>query len=201
MKRLFGKHILLGITGGIAAYKSAELTRRLKQAGAEVRVVMTQAATEFVTPLTFQSLSGNAVHTELMDETTASGMGHIELTRWADAILIAPASANSIAKLAQGRADDLLTTLCLASEAPVAYAPAMNRIMWHDLATVSNCKILQQRGLKQFGPGSGPQACGETGEGRMLEVPELLEKLATIFKSGDLQTLKLIITAGQAERG
>jgi len=196
MKRLRGKHILLGITGGIAAYKSADLTRRLKEAGADVRVVMTQAATEFVTALTFQALSGHPVHTELMDETATSGMGHIELARWADAILIAPASANSIAKLAQGRADDLLTTVCLASEAPLAYAPAMNRVMWDDLATQSNIKTLQQRGMQQFGPDSGAQACGETGAGRMLEVPKLLDKLAALFKSGDLQALNIMITAG-----
>jgi phosphopantothenoylcysteine decarboxylase/phosphopantothenate--cysteine ligase len=118
MKRLSGKHILLGITGGIAAYKSADLTRRLRDAGAQVRVVMTRAATEFVTPLTFQALSGNPVHTQLLDEKTEAGMGHIELARWADAVLIAPASANCLSKLAQGRADDLLTTLCLATSAP-----------------------------------------------------------------------------------
>ena len=135
MKRLHGKHILLGITGGIAAYKSAELTRRLKDAGADVRVVMTRAATEFVTALTFQALSGNPVHTELLDESAEAGMGHIELARWADAVLVAPASANFIAKLAQGRADDLLSTLCLATEAPLAFAPAMNHVMWGDLAT------------------------------------------------------------------
>ncbi len=146
MKRLHGKHILLGITGGIAAYKSAELTRRLKDAGADVRVVMTRAATEFVTALTFQALSGNPVHTELLDESAEAGMGHIELARWADALLVAPASANFIAKLAQGRADDLLSTLCLATEAPLAYAPAMNRVMWDDLATQANCKKLLQRG-------------------------------------------------------
>jgi len=139
-KRLHGKHILLGITGGIAAYKSAELTRRLKEAGAIVRVVMTHSATEFVTALTFQALSGNPVHTHLLDESAEAGMGHIELARWADMILVAPASANFIAKLAQGRADDLLSTICLASEATVAYAPAMNHAMWSDKTTQANCK-------------------------------------------------------------
>lgn len=196
MKRLHGKHILLGITGGIAAYKSAELTRRLKDAGAEVRVVMTRAATEFVTPLTFQALSGNPVHTALLDETSEAGMGHIELARWADAVLVAPASANVIAKLAQGRADDLLSTLCLATEAPLAIAPSMNRVMWHDPATQANCKTLKQRSVLQFGPDSGLQACGENGEGRMLEVPELIDKLANCFESGELQALNVVITAG-----
>lgn len=196
MKRLHGKQILLGITGGIAAYKSAELTRRLKDVGADVRVVMTQAATEFVTPLTFQALSGNPVHTELLDESAEAGMGHIELARWADAILIAPASANFIAKLAQGRADDLLSTLCLATESPLAFAPSMNRAMWGNLATQANCKALQQRGYFQFGPESGEQACGENGEGRMMEVPDLIDRLANCFESGELQALNVVITAG-----
>ncbi len=196
MKRLHGKHILLGITGGIAAYKSAELTRRLRDAGADVRVVMTRAATEFVTALTFQALSGNPVHTALLDESAEAGMGHIELARWADAILIAPASANFIAKLTQGRADDLLSTLCLATESPLAFAPSMNRAMWGDLATQANCKALQKRGYFQFGPESGEQACGENGEGRMMEVPDLINKLASCFESGELQALNVIITAG-----
>jgi phosphopantothenoylcysteine decarboxylase/phosphopantothenate--cysteine ligase len=196
MKRLHGKNILLGITGGIAAYKSAELTRRLKDAGADVRVAMTHAATEFVTPLTFQALSGHPVHTELLDESAEAGMGHIELARWADAILIAPTSANFIAKLAQGRADDLLSTICLATEAPLAFAPAMNQAMWNDLATQANCKTLRQRGLFQFGPASGEQACGEVGEGRMMEVPELIEQLADCFERGELQAVNVMITAG-----
>ena len=196
MKRLHGKNILLGITGGIAAYKSADLTRRLKDAGADVRVAMTQAATEFVTPLTFQALSGNPVHTELLNEEAEAGMGHIELARWADAVLIAPTSANFIAKLAQGRADDLLSTICLATEAPLAFAPAMNQAMWHDLATQANCKTLRQRGLFQFGPASGEQACGEIGEGRMMEVPELIENLANCFEHGELQAVNIMITAG-----
>ena len=196
MNTLNGKHIILGITGGIAAYKSAELTRRLRDAGATVRVVMTRAATGFVTPLTFQALSGNPVHTELLDEQAEAGMGHIELARWADAILIAPASANSMARLAQGRADDMLTTLCLASEAPLALAPAMNRVMWNDIATQNNVNTLKQRGVHLFGPASGAQACGETGEGRMLEVPELIEALSALFKSGALQDIDVLITAG-----
>ena len=196
MKRLLGKNILLGVTGGIAAYKSAELTRRLKDAGAEVRVAMTRAATEFVTPLTFQALSGHPVHTELLDENAEAGMGHIELARWADAILVAPASANFIAKLAQGRADDLLSTLCLASKAPLAFAPAMNQAMWHNPATQANCATLRQRGLRQFGPASGEQACGEVGEGRMLEVPELIDQLAHCFEHGALEGVHIMITAG-----
>jgi phosphopantothenoylcysteine decarboxylase/phosphopantothenate--cysteine ligase len=196
MNTLNGKHIILGISGGIAAYKSAELTRRLRDAGALVRVVMTRSATEFVTPLTFQALSANPVHTELLDEEAEAGMGHIELARWADAILIAPASANCMAKLAQGRADDLLTTLCLASEAPLAIAPAMNRVMWSDVATQDNCHILKQRGVHLLGPVSGSQACGETGEGRMLEVPELIAALSGLFKSGVLQDINVLITAG-----
>lgn len=196
MKRLQGQNILLGVSGGIAAYKSAELTRRLRDAGANVRVVMTQAATEFVTPLTFQALSGNPVHTELLDLDAEAGMGHIELARWADAILLAPASANTISRLAQGRADDLLSTVCLASQAQLAYAPAMNRVMWEDAATQSNCKILRQRGCLQLGPNSGSQACGETGEGRLLEVADIIEQLADSFTSGSLQGLQILVTAG-----
>ncbi len=196
MNTLNGKHILLGITGAIAAYKSAELTRRLRDAGAVVRVVMTRGATEFVTPLTFQALSGNPVHTELLDEKAEAGMGHIQLARWADAILIAPASANCLAKLAQGRADDLLTTLCLASEAPLALAPSMNRAMWQDPATRSNVNTLQQRGVHLFGPGTGAQACGESGEGRLLEVPELIAALSSLFRTGALQDINVLITAG-----
>ena len=196
MNTLNGKHIILGITGGIAAYKSAELTRRLRDTGSEVRVVMTRGATEFVTPLTFQALSANPVHTELLDENAEAGMGHIELARWSDAILIAPATANCIAKLAQGRADDLLTTLCLASEAPLAIAPSMNRIMWSDVATQANINVLKQRAVHLFGPDSGAQACGETGEGRMLEVPELIAALSGLFKSGALQDIDVLITAG-----
>jgi phosphopantothenoylcysteine decarboxylase/phosphopantothenate--cysteine ligase len=196
MNTLNGKHIILGITGGIAAYKSAELTRHLRDTGAVVRVVMTRGATGFVTPLTFQALSANPVHTELLDEDAEAGMGHIELARWADAILIAPASANCMAKLAQGRADDLLTTLCLASEAPLAIAPSMNRIMWSDVATQANFNVLKQRGVHLFGPDSGAQACGETGEGRMLEVPDLITALSGLFKSGVLQDIDVLITAG-----
>jgi len=190
------KHIIIGITGGIAAYKTADLTRRLIEAGADVRIMMTTAATEFVSPLTFQALSGHPVFFDDESNDSSSGMQHIELARWADAIIIAPASANTIAKLAQGRADNLLTTTCLASEAIKYFAPAMNRVMWHDLSTQSNCKKLVDKNWAQLGPASGLQACGETGEGRMLEVSDILMALAHGFKSGVLQGLKLVVTAG-----
>ena len=200
MNKLTGKHIVIGITGGIAAYKSADLTRRLIEADADVRIVMSHAATKFVTPLTFQALSGHPVFFDNSDDAkssgASSGMKHIELARWADAIIIAPASANTIAKLAHGRADNLLTTLCLASEAIKCFAPAMNRVMWDDLSTQVNCKNLIERNWQQFGPGSGSQACGEMGEGRMLEVSEMLTSLEQCFKSGVLQGLNLVITAG-----
>jgi phosphopantothenoylcysteine decarboxylase/phosphopantothenate--cysteine ligase len=196
MNKLNGKNIIIGITGGIAAYKSADLTRRLKEAGADVRIVMTRAATEFVTPLTFQALSGYPVFFDNADDSAVSGMKHIELARWADAIVIAPASANTIAKLAHGRADNLLTTLCLASEAIKCFAPAMNRVMWDDLSTQANCRTLSERNWLQLGPASGSQACGETGEGRMLEVSDIMASLEQCFSSGKLHGLNLVITAG-----
>lgn len=196
MSTLNGKNIVIGITGGIAAYKSADLTRRLIEVGANVRVVMTSAATGFVTPMTFQALSGHPVFFDNNDDTEAAGMKHIELARWADAIVVAPASANTIAKLAHGRADNLLTTLCLASEAIKCFAPAMNRVMWDDLSTQANCRKLTDKSWLQLGPTSGSQACGEIGEGRMLEVNEILASLESCFKSGDLQDLNLVITAG-----
>lgn len=192
---LNGKHIVLGITGGIAAYKSADLSRRLIEAGADVRIMMTAAATEFVTPLTFQALTGHPVFFD-NKSGSSNGMQHIELARWADAIVIAPASANSIAKLAQGRADNLLTTTCLASEAIKYFAPAMNRVMWHELSTQANCKKLVDKNWTQLGPASGLQACGETGEGRMLEVSDILTALAQGFTTGELQGLNLTVTAG-----
>jgi phosphopantothenoylcysteine decarboxylase/phosphopantothenate--cysteine ligase len=198
MNTLNGKNIVIGITGGIASYKSADLTRRLMEAGAQVRIMMTAAATEFVTALTFQALSGHPVFLDETKDNTSSdsGMAHIELARWADVIIIAPASANTIAKLAQGRADNLLTTTCLASEAIKCFAPAMNRIMWQDNNTQSNCQNLVDNSWLQLGPDSGLQACGETGEGRMLEVSEILSSLQQCFKSHILQGLNLVITAG-----
>ena len=170
MNELYGKHILLGVTGGIAAYKSAELVRQLRQQGAEVRVVMTAAAMEFVTPLTFQALSAHPVHTDLLDRGAEAAMGHIELARWADALLIAPATADVIARLVAGRADDLLTAVSLACDAAVAVAPAMNRAMWGNPATVDNVVVLKKRGVRILGPAEGRQACGESGPGRMLAV-------------------------------
>ena len=177
LQPLAKKRILLGVTGGIAAYKSADLTRRLSEAGAEVQVVMTPAATTFVAPLTFQAVSGRVVRTEMLDASAEAGMGHIELARWADLILIAPATADFIARLAHGMANDLLSALCLASDQPIAVAPAMNRLMWQNSATQDNCRLLARRGVKIWGPGVGEQACGEVGAGRMLEALELRHRV------------------------
>jgi phosphopantothenoylcysteine decarboxylase/phosphopantothenate--cysteine ligase len=189
--------ILLGITGGIAAYKSAELVRRLRDRGAEVQVVMTAGARQFVTPLTFQALSGRPVRTDLWDEAAEAAMGHIELARWADRVLIAPASADFLARLAHGLADDLLTTLCLATDAPLSVAPAMNRLMWANAATQANVALLRSRGVAVLGPAEGDQACGETGPGRMLEPAELLDALAPQGAAKRvLAGLKVLITAG-----
>lgn len=196
MGTLTNKRIVVGITGGIAAYKSAELTRRLRDQGADVRVVMTAAAQTFITPLTLQALSGNPVHTQLLDPQSEAGMGHIELARWADAVLVAPASANFLAKLAQGRADDLLTTLCVATQAPLAVAPAMNRLMWDNAATQDNVATLTGRGVHVFGPGSGGQACGEVGMGRLLEPAALVDACAALFETGLLAGLHVVVTAG-----
>lgn len=190
------RQILLGITGGIAAYKAADLVRRLQDAGASVRVVMTQAAQAFITPLTLQALSGHPVHTDLLDPAAEAAMGHIELARWADLILVAPASADFMARLASGQGDDLLTTLCLASTAPVALAPAMNQGMWRDPATQANAALLAKRGIHLFGPGSGSQACGDVGPGRMLEPGELLERTAALFETRLLEGRRVVITAG-----
>ncbi len=191
-----GRRIIVGVTGGIAAYKSAELVRRLRQKGAEVRVVMTSAAVAFITPLTMQALSGNPVHTSLLDSSVEAAMGHIELARWADAVLVAPASANFLARMAHGLADDLLTTLCLATEAVVFVAPAMNRVMWTHPATQHNCQVLQQRGVRLLGPAEGEQACGETGAGRMLEAEQLLLALGNHWQQGALADCRVLLTAG-----
>ena len=164
-----GKRILLGVTGGIAAYKSADLVRRLREHGAQVQVVMTAGAREFVTPTTFQALSGRPVRSDLWDSAHEAAMGHIELARWAELLLVAPASADFLARLAHGLADDLLSTLALATAAPIAVAPAMNHQMWSNAATQANVALLQQRGVHVLGPGVGEQACGESGPGRMLE--------------------------------
>lgn len=192
-----GKRILLGVTGGIAAYKSPDLVRRLRERGAEVQVVMTQAAREFVTATTFQAVSGRPVRTDLWDAAAEAAMGHIELARWAEVVLIAPATADFLARLATGQADDLLATLCLATEAPVAVAPAMNHVMWANAATRANTATLQQRGIHIFGPAAGDQACGEIGEGRMLEPLELVERIAALhLGDGPLRGRRVLISAG-----
>ena len=196
MSRLSNKHIILAISGGIAAYKSAELVRLLIKAGAKVQVVMTSGATAFITPLTLQALSGNPVHQHLLNPQAEAGMGHIQLARWADIVLIAPASANVMARLAQGQADDLLTTLCLATDAPVLLAPAMNQAMWKDQATQDNLQTLLKRGIQVHGPADGEQACGDTGAGRMLEPIQLLSVLNTQFDQGLLAGQTVVITAG-----
>lgn len=196
MNYLHNKHILLGITGSIAAYKSPDLVRRLREAGAEVRVVMTPSACEFITPLTLQAVSGQPVHVELLDESSEAAMSHIALARWADVIVIAPASANFIARLSHGLADDLLTAVCLASTARLAIAPAMNQQMWQHPATRENVLTLEQRQVQLWGPASGSQACGETGPGRMLEPEALVGRIAQLFDSGLLAGRHVMITAG-----
>lgn len=184
------------MTGSIAAYKSADLTRRLREAGAQVRVLMTGGGQEFITPMTLQAVSGNPVHTTLMDVEAESGMGHIELARWADLLLIAPASADCLARLVQGRSDDLLGAVSLACEAPMAAAPAMNQAMWADAATQANIEVLRQRDIHIFGPAEGEQACGEVGSGRMLEPTELVIECGRLFVTGSLAGKKVVITAG-----
>lgn len=193
---LQGKTIVLGITGGVAAYKAAELTRLLVQQGVAVHVVMTEAATQFVTPVTFQALSGNPVFTNQWDARPANNMAHINLTREADAVLIAPASADVMAKLAHGLADDLLTTLCLARACPLLVAPAMNKQMWEHPATQRNAAQLRADGVAVLGPASGEQACGEVGAGRMLEPAEIMAELTAFFTPKYLVGKRVVITAG-----
>lgn len=196
--------VLLGVTGGIAAYKSPDLVRRLREAGASVRVAMTPAACAFVKPLTFQAVSGQAVHSALLDAEAESGMGHIELARWADLILIAPATADFLARLAHGLADDLLSTLCLATDRALAVAPAMNRLMWQNPATQANYRLLAQRGVHIWGPGVGEQACGEVGAGRMLEPSELCQRVVLQLRHQEitpppkrnLHGVTVLLTAG-----
>ena len=190
------KRVILGVSGGIAAYKSADLVRRLRDAGAEVQVVMTAAAQQFITPLTMQALSGNPVHTELLNADAEAGMGHIELARWADLVLIAPASADVMARLAHGVANDLLTTLWLATRAQRAVAPAMNQQMWAAQVTQDNVAKLQAHQVTVFQPASGSQACGDVGEGRMLEAVELAQHCAKLFRTGALTGKRVVITAG-----
>ncbi len=196
MSSLSNKRILLGITGGIAAYKCAELTRLFVKAGAEVRVAMTRAATEFITALTMQALSGNRVQLDLLDPEAEAAMGHIELARWADLVLIAPATADFLAKLAHAQADDILSTLVLAASAPIAVAPAMNQAMWADAGTQANLEILRERKTHVFGPEDGDQACGDVGPGRMMEPAQLLQCCADMFESGLLAGQKIVITGG-----
>ncbi|HEV8492613.1 MAG TPA: bifunctional phosphopantothenoylcysteine decarboxylase/phosphopantothenate--cysteine ligase CoaBC, partial [Candidatus Angelobacter sp.] len=196
MTSLANKQILLGVTGGIAAYKSADLVRRLQDAGASVQVVMTPAAQEFITPLTLQALSGHPVHTQLLDPEAEAGMGHIQLARWADLVLIAPATADFMARLTQGMGNDLLTSICLATAAPIALAPAMNQGMWHNASTQANLDILLQRKVHIFGPADGGQACGDIGPGRMLEPLQLVAAAESLFISGSLAGKKVVITAG-----
>lgn len=196
MGHLSNRNIIIGVSGGIAAYKSAEIVRLLRKAGAAVRVVMSRGAQEFITPLTLQALSGEPVHTELLDEAAEAGMGHIELARWADAVLIAPATADIIARLAAGRADDLLTTVALATPAPLFVAPAMNQQMWSQAPTVANITTLAGRGVVVVGPDAGEQACGDTGPGRLLEPEHIVAVLASHFDTGILAGRRVVITAG-----
>ena len=196
MARLLNRNFIIGVTGSIAAYKAAEITRELKREGANVRVIMTDGACEFITPLTLQALSGNPVHTVLLDTDAEAAMGHIELARWADSLVIAPASADSIARLVQGRADDLLGACALATPAPVFVAPAMNQEMWAKAATQENIHVLQQRGITILGPDSGSQACGDIGAGRLLEPSEIIESLVATFLTGQLAGKHVVITAG-----
>ena len=196
MHTLIGKRIVLGVTGGISAYKAAFLVRLLRKNGANVRVVMTQSATKFVAPLTFQALSEKPVHTELLDLNTETAMGHIELAKWADLILIAPASANFIARYANGFAEDLLSTLCLATGSPVIIAPAMNQQMWRNQATQENLEKINARGITVVGPTAGVQACGDDGPGRMLEPEEIVTYAGNIFQTNILTGSRLLVTAG-----
>lgn len=199
MSTLQHRRIVLGVSGGIAAYKAPDLVRRLRERGAEVQVVMTAGAQRFVTPTTFQAVAGREVRAELWDPAAEAAMGHIELARWAELILLAPATADLIARLASGRADDLLTTLVLATDAKVALAPAMNRLMWSHPATQANIAILRHRGVEVLGPGRGEQACGETGDGRLLEPLEIVssvERLLPTASSSALAGKHVLITAG-----
>ncbi len=196
MNQLANKNILLGVSGGIAAYKSAELIRLFKKAGANVQVIMTPAAQEFITPLTLQALSGNSVHTSLLDPEAEAAMGHIELARWADQIVIAPATADLIAQLAVGSAKTLLPTVILAANAPVIIAPAMNQAMWLDPATQHNCQTLTDRSMTLIGPDKGEQACGDVGPGRMLEPEVIARFVAEQFDTRTLDGKRVLITAG-----
>lgn len=196
MGHLFERRVLLAVCGGIAAYKSAELVRQLQEQGAQVRVLMTRGAQEFITPLTLQALSGHPVYHSLLDEEAERGMGHIELARWADLLLVAPATADCMARLATGRADDLLGAVALATPAPILLAPAMNQQMWRDAATQQNLELLQSRGIHISGPDSGEQACGDVGPGRMLDPAGICADASAVFESRLLEGRRVLITAG-----
>jgi phosphopantothenoylcysteine decarboxylase/phosphopantothenate--cysteine ligase len=196
MPQAFKKRVVLGVSGGIAAYKSPDLVRRLRECGCEVRVVMTPSACEFITPLTMQAVSGQPVHVHLLDERTENAMGHIEIARWCELVLVAPASAGFMARLAHGFADDLLSTVCLATSSPVVLAPAMNAQMWSSPATQTNRRILLERGVVLMGPGEGDQACGEVGVGRMLEPREIVHGLGEPQAPGELADVNVLVTAG-----
>ncbi|EMD78504.1 phosphopantothenoylcysteine synthase/decarboxylase [Vibrio diabolicus E0666] len=196
MQTLAGKKILLGISGGIAAYKCAELTRRLIERGAQVQVVMTKAAKEFITPLTMQAVSGRPVSDSLLDPAAEASMGHIELAKWADLVLLAPATADLIARMSAGMGNDLLTTLVLATDSPVAVSPAMNQQMYRNLATQENIATLARRGMHIWGPAAGEQACGDVGPGRMLEPMQLVHLCEQFFQPKLLEGKSILITAG-----
>ena len=196
MADLQGQHVVLGVTGGIAAYKSPDLVRRLREQGAEVTVIMTASAERLVSPTVFQAVSGEPVRGDLWDEKAESGMGHIELARWADLILIAPATANLMAQLAGGSAENLLTTVCLASDAPVVLAPTMNQAMWRNASTQANRKKLEDRNVRFIGPEEGEQACGDEGPGRMTEPVDIVARLGMGKVAGILRGLQVMVTAG-----
>jgi len=198
-KKLIEKNIVLGITGGIAAYKTPEIARLLRSYGTHVQIIMTKAAKEFITPLTLQTVSGRAVYDEMFNQKLEAEIGHISVARWAHAVVIAPATANVIAKLAHGIADDLLTTMALATKAPIAIAPAMNREMWLNLATQKNIETLRTRKIHIFGPAEGLQACGEIGPGRMLAPVEIVRLMETLFVEPILKGKKVVITAGPTQ--
>lgn len=196
MQTLAGKKILLGISGGIAAYKCAELTRRLIERGAQVQVVMTKAAKEFITPLTMQAVSGRPVSDSLLDPAAEASMGHIELAKWADLVLLAPATADLIARMSAGMGNDLLTTLVLATDSPVAVSPAMNQQMYRNIATQENIATLARRGMHIWGPAAGEQACGDVGPGRMLEPMQLVHLCEQFFQPKVLEGKSILISAG-----
>jgi phosphopantothenoylcysteine decarboxylase/phosphopantothenate--cysteine ligase len=196
MSDIQGRRVLLGVTGSIAAYKSPDIVRRLKDQGAEVRVVLTASAEKLVSPTVFQAVSGEPVRGDIWDEQAEAAMGHIELAKWADLILIAPATANLIAQLAAGSAENLLTTICLASEAPVTLAPSMNQAMWRDAATQANCEVLRKRNVMFIGPDDGEQACGDVGPGRMSEPANIVSRLARGGESGPFEGLRIMVSAG-----